>query len=83
MRAKGKITSKGQVTIPAKIREKFGLRPGRQLVFIAKNNELQVTLDDSVSPFAKYQGIGNPGIGSGREALLRYMRELRGHDDFD
>jgi len=83
MKAKAKITSKGQVTIPAKIREKFGFRPGLQLVFVAKNDELRVALDDSVSPFAKYQGIGNPGIGSGREALLRYMRELRGHDDLD
>ncbi len=30
------------------------------------------------SPFAKYRGIGNPAMRSGRKALLRYTRELRG-----
>jgi hypothetical protein len=33
------------------------------------------------SPFAKYMGIGNPGIGKGKKALQRWMRELRGHDE--
>ena len=29
------------------------------------------------SVFAKYRGIGNPGISSGRNAIIRKTRELR------
>ncbi len=29
------------------------------------------------SPFAKYQGIGTPGIGSGRQAVIDAIREMR------
>jgi hypothetical protein len=30
------------------------------------------------SPFAKFKGIGNPGIDSGRKRIIRWVRELRG-----
>jgi hypothetical protein len=30
------------------------------------------------SPFAKYRGIGNPGIPSGRAGVIRFVRRLRG-----
>ena len=30
------------------------------------------------SPFAKYRGIGNRGMGSGRKGVVRWVRELRG-----
>jgi len=30
------------------------------------------------SPFAKYRGIGNPGMKPGRKAVIRWVRELRG-----
>jgi hypothetical protein len=30
------------------------------------------------SPFEKYQGIGTPGIGSGRKAIQKWLREMRG-----
>jgi hypothetical protein len=29
--------------------------------------------------FAKYCGIGNPGIPSGRRGINRWLREMRGH----
>lgn len=29
-------------------------------------------------PFEKFRGIGNPGIPSGRKAILRHIRKLRG-----
>jgi hypothetical protein len=31
------------------------------------------------SPFEKYRGIGNPGIPRGRKAIIRWIREMRGH----
>jgi hypothetical protein len=30
------------------------------------------------SPFARYREIGNPGIGSGKRAVAKRLRELRG-----
>jgi hypothetical protein len=30
------------------------------------------------SRFAKYRGIGNRGIGSGKKAINRWVREMRG-----
>ena len=42
---------------------------------------MRVTAVRKESPFEKYEGIGNPGIGKGRKAILKWMRELRGHDE--
>lgn len=33
-----KVTSKGQITVPARMREKLGLRPGSQIVFDEQPN---------------------------------------------
>jgi hypothetical protein len=30
------------------------------------------------SPFARYRGIGNPQIGSGKKAILAWLRAQRG-----
>jgi hypothetical protein len=30
------------------------------------------------SPFARYRGIGNPQIGSGKKAILEWLRGQRG-----
>lgn len=35
------------------------------------------------SPFDKYCGINRKGKGLGREAVVRYVRELRGHYDME
>ncbi len=37
-----RITSKGQVTIPQEIREKFGLLPDTEVEFVAKGNTVQI-----------------------------------------
>jgi AbrB family looped-hinge helix DNA binding protein len=34
------ITSKGQVTIPQRIRKRFGLKPGTQVEFVAEGNKV-------------------------------------------
>lgn len=31
------------------------------------------------SPFEKFRGIGNPGIGKGKKAIMAWMREIRGY----
>ena len=37
-----RITSKGQVTIPQEIREKFGLLPETEVEFVARKNAVQI-----------------------------------------
>jgi hypothetical protein len=37
-----------------------------------------VPASNAKSPFPKYEGIGNPGIGSGLKNINKWLRELRG-----
>jgi AbrB family looped-hinge helix DNA binding protein len=37
-----RITSKGQVTIPQEIRERFGLLPDTEVEFMARRNSIQI-----------------------------------------
>ena len=36
------ITSKGQVTVPASLRKKYGLKEGTRLVFVEAGDELRI-----------------------------------------
>lgn len=81
MKMQAKITSKGQITIPKEVRRRLGVRAGDRLQFEEDGNSMRVTAVREQSPFSKYVGIGNPGIGKGREAIQKWMRELRGYDD--
>lgn len=81
MKCTAKITSKGQITIPAEMRRALGVGEGDSLIFEDDGGGIRVLRKlDGESPFAKYQGIGNPDIPSGLENIVRYFREFRGHD---
>ncbi len=43
MRYAAKLTSKGQVTIPKQVRERFALAPGDYLVFEVNGDRIEVT----------------------------------------
>jgi len=73
-----KITSKGQITVPLAIRRALGVRPGDVLLFEEDKTGVRVRPVRTKSPFAKYRGIGIRGIGSGKEAINRWAREMRG-----
>lgn len=79
MQKQAKITSKGQITIPREVRHALGVKPGDSLIFEGDGETVRVRPVRTKSPFAKYRGIGNPGMASGREAVLREIQELRGH----
>lgn len=78
MQREAKITSKGQITLPREIRHALGVKPGDKVVFEQVGKEVSVRPVRNKSVFAKYRGIGNPGIPSGRERVVRKVRELRG-----
>jgi antitoxin PrlF len=78
MQKQAKITSKGQITVPREVRRILGVRAGDKLVFESDETGVRVRPVRSQSAFSKYRGIGNPGIGSGRASIARWLREMRG-----
>ena len=78
MRKHAKITSKGQITVPLEVRRVLGVRAGDHLVFEAEGDDVRVRPVRRTTAFSKYRGIGNPGIGSGRKSIARWLRNLRG-----
>jgi len=78
MQVQAKLTSKGQITVPREVRRFMGVRAGDRLLFETDGESVRVRPVRTGSPFEKYRGIGNPGIGSGRRAIGQWMRALRG-----
>ena len=78
MEKEAKITTKGQITVPLAIRRVLGVQPGDTLLFESGKDGVRVRPVRNESRFAKYRGIGNRGIGSGRKAIKRWIRETRG-----
>lgn len=51
-----KVTSKGQVTLPASIRRKLGLRKGSRLIFLEEGKEVRLIAgDDLEKRFAVFE----------------------------
>ena len=80
MHREAKITSKGQITVPREVRHALGVKPGDKIVFEQNGKDVSVRPVRTKSVFAKYRGIGNPGVASGRAAVVRKTRELRGRE---
>jgi antitoxin PrlF len=78
MQKQATITSKGQITVPREVRRFLGVRPGDRLMFESDGNRVRVRPVREKSAFFKYRGIGNPQIGSGRQNIGRWLRNLRG-----
>ena len=84
MIVEAKITSKGQLTVPIEIRKKLGLKPGDTVAFeLEKEKKATIRPVKKDSPFAKYRGIGTPGIGPGLDNVIKAVREMRGFDPDD
>lgn len=82
---RAKVTSKGQITVPAEIRKSLGLKTGDHLRFEQQESGIRLVRDTDENPFEKWRGIGT-GFeikGKGREAIVAFFREMRGHDNFD
>jgi antitoxin PrlF len=75
---KARVTSKGQITIPREVRQLLGVRAGDAVLFEGGEHEMRMRPERKESPFAKFRGIGNPGMPSGRKAIVERVRELRG-----
>ena len=73
-----KITSKGQVTIPKKVREKLGVSPGEDVGFEEKDGVMMIKKAVTKSPFDKWVGKFKHLKGQRSDELVK---EVRGHDN--
>ena len=69
-----KITSKGQITIPKRVRERLGVRPGDEIEFAEENGTVRIQKRVSTSPFRKYRGYLKQLAGHDPDELLEQMR---------
>ena len=67
--ASSTITTKGQVTIPSALREKFRLEPGDKVLFLEKDGA--ITLMPMKQDITRLAGCLADDVG-GRQASLRY-----------
>jgi antitoxin PrlF len=80
MAASSTVSSKGQITIPAEIRHRLGVKEGDRVEFVVDNGRtiLQpATLEKN--PFEKYIGV-LPGF-SKREEIDAWVSDMRDDDD--
>jgi antitoxin PrlF len=70
---KARVAERGQVTIPKRLRDKLGVRPGTILEFRAERGRLIAVKADAVDPVSKVLGCLGKKIDV--DAL---MAELRG-----
>jgi len=71
-----KVTSKGQITLPKKVREKLGVHPGEDVGFEEKNGLIYIQKTVKKSPFDKWVGRLKQLEGQQSDDLVK---ELRGH----
>lgn len=63
--------------MPVAIRRVLGVRAGDVLLFEEDKTGVRVRPVRAKSPFAKYRGIGNREVASGKKAINRWTREMR------
>jgi len=78
MQKQSKITSKGQITVPIEVRRMLGVKAGDRLLFESDSGGVRIRPVRNQSVFSKYRGIGTPGVGSGKKAINRWLRKMRG-----
>jgi bifunctional DNA-binding transcriptional regulator/antitoxin component of YhaV-PrlF toxin-antitoxin module len=64
--------------VPYEVRQAMGVRPGDKLEFETNGTGCSIRPVRAKDPFEKFRGIGTPGIGRGRKAVLRWSRQMRG-----
>lgn len=74
-----KVTSKGQVTIPAEIRDALGLREGDTVSFeVDGQDQARLRAVRIGSPFARYAGALREDRGLDAEGVAAELRDARG-----
>ncbi|MGH7727859.1 MAG: AbrB/MazE/SpoVT family DNA-binding domain-containing protein [Vulcanimicrobiaceae bacterium] len=81
--AAGKLTSKGQVTIPRAIREALGVRTGDHVLFELRKDGVRMSAVPDENPFLPLVGFFRVGKGLTRKQVDDWIDDIRGHDTYD
>ncbi len=73
-----RVTSKGQITLPKKVREKLGVQPGEAVGFEEMDDQVFIRKAVPRSPFDKW--VGKLGHLRGKRSD-DIVKEARGHDN--
>lgn len=71
---KSVISEKGQITIPKRIRDKFGLHPGTEIEFSAEEETIVLTKILSHDPLTNWRGRGKL---QGFKSVDDYIKAIR------
>ena len=71
-----KVTQKGQVTLPKKLRDKYGITQATEVEFIDRNGDIVLMKRTAAGSLARFRGIANrKGIPRRTDEFLRLIRE--------
>lgn len=71
-----RVTAKGQVTIPKKIRRRLGIKAGDELEFVEDREGVRIRKRVQESPFHAYRGYLCELAGHDPDEIVREMRGL-------
>jgi AbrB family looped-hinge helix DNA binding protein len=74
------VTSKGQVTIPQRIRNRFGLKPGTTVEFVAERGTVRIQLKKRIKNPVDGWLQEATGAGGGRATTAELMKLTRADD---
>jgi len=72
---RAKITSKGQVTLPAEFRSRLGLKPGDRIIIRETASGYVLEKDVTESPFSRFVGCLSDKEGEDPDKLIEEMRD--------
>ncbi len=76
-----RITSRGQITIPKRLRERFGITTATELEFVERDNALLVVKKRQAGALERFRGMANAeGLPGSTDELLALLRD-DGHDE--
>lgn len=69
-----KLTSKGQITIPKKVRDKIGISPGEELQFKEKDGVFYIKKGVRKSPFDRWVGYLEKSTNKNSDMIIEELR---------
>ncbi len=69
-----KVTSKGQITLPKRVRDRLGIKPGDRIDFVAEGGEFKIRKVLGENLFARYRGYLKSLAGRDPDQLVEELR---------